>query len=245
MMCPMGYICGIDEVGRGPIAGPVTAAAVILHEDFPVDLLDDSKKLSAKKRALLDVMIREQALAWGIGWVSPKSIDEMNILQASLLAMERAYGTMCRTFGIDDAQLLLIDGNTFPHMNHHMAAVIKGDGAVPEIMAAPSSRRRHGIAGWCGSQNAFRSGSSNGTKDTPQNDTRHYVSLMGSPRSIERLSGFFLDEIYRFLEFFDKVIQILFEDDHRLTFESVHGVLLALDDVDEQISEPVLFHIEK
>jgi ribonuclease HII len=136
MMCPMGYICGIDEVGRGPIAGPVTAAAVILHEDFPVDLLDDSKKLSAKKRALLDVMIREQALAWGIGWVSPKSIDEMNILQASLLAMERAYGTMCRTFGIDDAQLLLIDGNTFPHMNHHMAAVIKGDGAVPEIMAA-------------------------------------------------------------------------------------------------------------
>ncbi len=132
----MGYICGIDEVGRGPIAGPVTAAAVILNEDFPVDQLRDSKRLSSKRRAVLEPMIKEEAIAWGIGWVSPKMIDKINILQASLLAMRRAYEQMCTTFSIEQIQLVLIDGNTFPPIDNDMFAIIKGDGAVPEVMAA-------------------------------------------------------------------------------------------------------------
>lgn len=135
----MGYICGIDEVGRGPIAGPVTAAAVILNEEFPTTLLRDSKRLSEKKRATLETLIKGSATAWGLGWASPKTIDEINILQATLLAMKRAVTNMCLNYSLDvinDIDYLLIDGNSFPDLSHHMYAIIKGDSAVAEIMAA-------------------------------------------------------------------------------------------------------------
>ncbi|MDR1863854.1 MAG: ribonuclease HII, partial [Treponema sp.] len=87
-------ICGLDEAGRGPLAGPVCAAAVILGGGFPPDILgilDDSKKLSPAKREKARLLICSRALAWGIGWASAVEIDEINILNASLLAMKRAY----------------------------------------------------------------------------------------------------------------------------------------------------------
>ncbi len=132
----MDYICGLDEVGRGPIAGPVTAAAVILPEDFPVDRLRDSKRLSAKRRAELDLLIRERAVSYGIGWASPRTIDSINILQASLLAMRRAYENMLLHAPEITPVMALVDGNQFPNLPIETIAVIKGDSAVPEIMAA-------------------------------------------------------------------------------------------------------------
>lgn len=86
--------CGLDEAGRGPLAGPVVAGAVILPDDFPIELLNDSKKLSEKKRLLAEPVILEKAIAWGIGEASHTEIDEINILKASLLAMKRAYEAM-------------------------------------------------------------------------------------------------------------------------------------------------------
>jgi len=84
-------ICGIDEAGRGPLAGPVCAAAVILPENFPLDMLNDSKKLTASRRDEARRVICTDSLAWGVGWASHTEIDEINILQASLLAMKRAF----------------------------------------------------------------------------------------------------------------------------------------------------------
>ena len=87
-------ICGIDEAGRGPLAGPVAAAAVVLPGDFPRDILNDSKKLNAEKREKARAVICGRAPAWGIGWASAAEIDALNILKASLLAMKRAYEAM-------------------------------------------------------------------------------------------------------------------------------------------------------
>jgi ribonuclease HII len=87
--------CGIDEAGRGPLAGPVTAAAVILPEKFDRHILDDSKKLTAAQRESARAVICSGALVWGIGWATPEEIDRINILQASLLAMKRAFIEMC------------------------------------------------------------------------------------------------------------------------------------------------------
>lgn len=87
-------LCGLDEAGRGPLAGPVVAGAVILPDDFPFELLNDSKKLSEKKRLLAESVILEKAIAWGIGEASHIEIDEINILKASLLAMKRAFEAM-------------------------------------------------------------------------------------------------------------------------------------------------------
>ena len=83
--------CGLDEAGRGPLAGPVCAAAVILPKDFPADILDDSKKLAARQREAARRVICEKAAAWAVAWASPAEIDAINILQASLLAMKRAF----------------------------------------------------------------------------------------------------------------------------------------------------------
>lgn len=92
----MALFCGIDEAGRGPLAGPVTAAAVILPSGFPVEILNDSKKLSEKKRIFAEAAIKKSA-CWGIGFASHTEIDEINILQASLLAMKRAFEEMQKT----------------------------------------------------------------------------------------------------------------------------------------------------
>ena len=122
---------GVDEVGRGPLAGPVVAAAVILNPERPIPGLADSKKLSEKRREQLAVEIREHALAWSLGRAEVEEIDRINILQASLLAMQRAVA------GLQLApQLVLIDGNRCPSLEYPAEAIVKGDSLVASISAA-------------------------------------------------------------------------------------------------------------
>jgi ribonuclease HII len=124
-------VCGIDEAGRGPIAGPVTAAAVILPGDFPLEILDDSKVLTAAQREESAAVIRARAVSWGIGWASPAEIDTHNILQATLIAMARAVRAM-----EVKPDRLVVDGQYCPLCGIPATAVVKGDATVPEIMAA-------------------------------------------------------------------------------------------------------------
>lgn len=125
-------VCGVDEAGRGPLMGNVVAACVVLDKDKPIAGLNDSKKLSAKKREALELLIKERSLAYGIGQCTPQEIDELNILQASLLAMRRAYLNMNLR-----CELMLVDGNKVPHdLPLAMQAVVKGDARVKEIAAA-------------------------------------------------------------------------------------------------------------
>ncbi|MDF0377202.1 ribonuclease HII [Methylophilus sp. YYY-1] len=131
----MHILCGIDEAGRGPLAGAVYAAAVILDPSRPIAGLADSKKLSEAKRDALAITIKEQALAWGIANVSAQDIDRINILQASLLAMQRAYQAMCDQFHIQ-ATLIQVDGNRKPAFQIPCEAIVKGDSKVAEISAA-------------------------------------------------------------------------------------------------------------
>jgi ribonuclease HII len=128
--------CGIDEAGRGPLAGPVCAAAVILPGDFPREILDDSKKLSPRQREAARVIISEKALAWGIGWASAVEIDELNILRASLLAMERAYGAMKLHKSLGEVLMAVVDGLYTPELPVPCRAIVKADAQVPEVMAA-------------------------------------------------------------------------------------------------------------
>jgi ribonuclease HII len=131
-------ICGIDEAGRGPLAGPVCAAAVILPPYFPREYLGDSKKLSPERREHARGLICERALAWGIGWASHEEIDEINILQASLLAMKRAFAVMqSRLKGISLEDLeAIVDGTHRPDIPVPCRALIKADSQIPEVMAA-------------------------------------------------------------------------------------------------------------
>ena len=125
-------ICGIDEAGRGPWAGPVTAAAVILNPDQPVDGLTDSKKLSALRREALYAEIKANAVTYGIGWASPAEIDQLNIREATFLAMKRAIAMM----GITPEQIL-VDGNCVPKaLPCPASAIVKGDLTEPAISAA-------------------------------------------------------------------------------------------------------------
>lgn len=124
-------ICGVDEAGRGPLAGPVMAAAVILDPAHPIDGLRDSKKLSASQREALAIEIKLHALAWSVAQCSEAEIDTLNILQASLLAMRRAVEALSVT-----PSLALIDGNRCPVMAVRSEAIIKGDDKVPAISAA-------------------------------------------------------------------------------------------------------------
>lgn len=125
------YICGIDEAGRGPLAGPVCAAAVILPAGCQIDGLDDSKKLSEKKREALFQPIISQAVSYGIGWASEAEIDERNILQATFLAMQRAVEAM----GLSP-DYALVDGNRMPVLEIPGRTIVKGDGKSPSIAAA-------------------------------------------------------------------------------------------------------------
>jgi len=131
----MHVLCGIDEAGRGPLAGAVYAAAVILNPARPIAGLADSKKLSEGKRDALAIEIKAHALAWGVASVSAKEIDAINILQASLLAMQRAYQTMVDQFGLH-ATLIQVDGNRKPAFSLPCEAIVKGDSLVAEISAA-------------------------------------------------------------------------------------------------------------
>ena len=125
------YICGIDEAGRGPLAGPVCAAAVILPENFELPGLTDSKKLSDKKRRELYPVIQEQAVAFGIGFASEQEIDEINILQATFLAMQRALDQLSVR-----PDLALIDGNRKTDFGISAKTVVKGDSLSANIAAA-------------------------------------------------------------------------------------------------------------
>lgn len=124
-------ICGTDEAGRGPLAGPVAAGACILPEGYVPEGLDDSKKLTEKKREALYAQITENALAWGIGLASAAEIDEINILNASLLAMRRAIAAMGAT-----PDLVLVDGSINRGFDIRSEAVIGGDAKSPSIAVA-------------------------------------------------------------------------------------------------------------
>lgn len=128
---PDEIICGVDEAGRGPLAGPVFAAAVILDVSRPIVGLRDSKKLTEAKRDLLAPLIKAQALAWAIAEASEEEIDKLNILQASMLAMRRAVEALKTV-----PTLALIDGNRCPVMKIQSIAVIGGDDKVDAISAA-------------------------------------------------------------------------------------------------------------
>ena len=124
-------VCGVDEAGRGPLAGPVCAAAVILPRDLEIPGLNDSKKLTDKKRRELMPIIKEQAIAYGIGFASEQEIDEINILQATYLAMERAIAQL-----EGKADYALIDGNRAKDFGLPVRTVVKGDSLSASIAAA-------------------------------------------------------------------------------------------------------------
>ena len=123
-------IAGVDEVGRGPIAGPVVAGAVVLNPKKPIAGLRDSKALSAIKRDALDQQIRDKAVAWALGRAEVDEIDQLNILNASLLAMSRAVSALAIR-----ADLALIDGNRLPEVSMPAKWIIKGDSRVAAIQA--------------------------------------------------------------------------------------------------------------
>ena len=138
----MKLICGIDEARRGPLAGPVTAASVILPEDFPCELLADSKRLSERKRWVAAQAIQSQAICWGLGWASPHTIDQINILQASLLAMKRAYEQMWLQLQLHTDMTpqeidVFVDGLYVPQIDAgEVLPIVRGDSSIPAIMAA-------------------------------------------------------------------------------------------------------------
>lgn len=128
-------ICGVDEAGRGPLAGSVVAAAVVLNPNKPISGLKDSKKLSAKTREELYELIIRDALAWSIAEATPLEIDSINILQATMLAMKRAIEGLGKTLG-KMPDKVLIDGNRCPQLAIEMEAIVKGDSKVQSISAA-------------------------------------------------------------------------------------------------------------
>lgn len=131
-------ICGVDEAGRGPLAGAVYAAAVVLDAQNPIAGLTDSKKITEKKRDALALLIKEKAHAWAIASSSVEEIDNINILQASLLAMQRAIEDVKvqLNWQADSQVLVQVDGNHCPKIDLPCEAVIKGDSKVAEISAA-------------------------------------------------------------------------------------------------------------
>ena len=126
-----GLICGVDEAGRGPLAGSVVAAAVILDPLRPIEGLDDSKKLTERARERLAVLIRERALAWAVAEANVEEIDRLNILHATMLAMQRAVSALAHV-----PDLVRVDGNRCPPMAIRCEAVVRGDATVPAIAAA-------------------------------------------------------------------------------------------------------------
>lgn len=129
------WICGVDEAGRGPLVGAVVAGAVVLDPHHPIEGLKDSKKLTSARREYLYEQIMEKAKAWGVGEASPAEIDDINILQATMLAMRRAIEDLSIRLGAwpDKA---LIDGNRCPELPIAAEAIIKGDAKEPAISAA-------------------------------------------------------------------------------------------------------------
>lgn len=134
-----GHEAGCDEAGRGCLAGPVYAAAVILPPGFSHPLLNDSKKLTEKQRDLLRPIIESEALAWGVGIVTPAEIDQINILNASILAMHRALDSLTVT-----PDSIIVDGNRFkPYRDIAWQTIVKGDGKYADIAAASVLAKTH------------------------------------------------------------------------------------------------------
>jgi ribonuclease HII len=131
-------VCGADEAGRGPLAGPVVAAAVILDARRPVDGLRDSKQLAPGRREALAEAIRQRATAWAVAEASVAEIDRLNILQASLLAMKRAIERLDPA-----AEIALIDGNRLPRLRIEARAIVGGDALEPAISAASILAKQH------------------------------------------------------------------------------------------------------
>ena len=131
VLIPDGRVAGVDEAGRGPLAGPVVAGAVILDPHNPIDGLQDSKRLTAARREVLYVEIQEKALAWAVAFADVGEIDRINILQATMLAMQRAVEALQPA-----AEHALIDGNRCPVLACPAQAIVKGDSRVAAISAA-------------------------------------------------------------------------------------------------------------
>ena len=131
LLVPDGRIAGVDEAGRGPLAGPVIAGAVILDPDNPVSGLRDSKSLTAARRDALYDEIRDRALAWAVGRAEVEEIDRINILQASLQAMQRAVAGLWPA-----PEYALVDGNRCPELSCPARAIVRGDSRIPAISAA-------------------------------------------------------------------------------------------------------------
>jgi ribonuclease HII len=129
------WICGVDEAGRGPLVGSVVAGAVVLDPNNPIEGLRDSKKLSPARREYLFEQIMLKATAWGIGEASPQEIDQINILEATMLAMRRAVEDLASRLGSWPAKAL-IDGNRCPELPIPAEAIVKGDAKEPAISAA-------------------------------------------------------------------------------------------------------------
>jgi ribonuclease HII len=129
------WICGVDEAGRGPLVGAVVAGAVVLDPENPIEGLKDSKKLTASRREFLYAEIMQKAKAWGIGEASAAEIDAVNILQATMLAMQRAVEDLANRLGQWPSQAL-IDGNRCPTLPIPAQAIVKGDAKEPAISAA-------------------------------------------------------------------------------------------------------------
>src|SRR5690242_17890628 len=124
-------VAGVDEAGRGPLAGPVMAAAVILDPARPIEGLRDTKQLSPAQRETLAGEIRSRALAWAVAWADHEEIDRINILQATLLAMARAVAALAL-----EPTAVVVDGNRCPPLRQPVTAIVKGDSSVPSISAA-------------------------------------------------------------------------------------------------------------
>jgi ribonuclease HII len=131
LIVPTGLVCGIDEAGRGPLAGAVVAAAVILDPLRPIAGLNDSKKLSKKKRDALALLIRDRAIAWAVASASVEEIDRLNILHATMLAMQRAVAALSVR-----PTSAMVDGNRCPPIDVPCEAIVKGDGKIASIAAA-------------------------------------------------------------------------------------------------------------
>ena len=131
-------VCGADEAGRGPLAGPVVAAAVILDPRRPIDGLRDSKQLSPARREVLAQAIRGRASAWAVAEASVQEIDRLNVLQASLLAMKRAIELLDPA-----AEIALVDGNQLPRLRIEARAIVGGDALEPAISAASILAKQH------------------------------------------------------------------------------------------------------
>lgn len=167
---------GCDEAGRGCLAGPVVAAAVILPPDFTSDLLNDSKQLTERQRDKLRPVIEREALAWAVAMVSPQEIDRINILAASILAMHRAIDALSLR---PDA--LLIDGNRFkPYHDIPYTTIVKGDAKMMSIAAASVLAKTHRDELMCGLHEAFPQYGWDRNKGYPTREHRAAIAAHGT-----------------------------------------------------------------